>query len=78
MSEITFKGCKQLDFEQNYVQCKLVQIANHICWERLVLPYEDAPRLVQFCKLRGRLNSPFNCVNGNRQCSEYNEVEIRL
>jgi hypothetical protein len=78
MSKIIFKGCKQLDFEPNYINCELVQIANHVCWERLVVPYENAPRLVQFCKLRGRLNNHFSCVNGNKQCSEYNEVDIIL
>lgn len=78
MSKITFKGCKQLDFEPHYVQCELVGIGNHVCWERLNLPYEDAPKLVQFCKLRGRINNPYSCVCGNGECMNYDEIEIIL
>lgn len=70
-----FKGCKHLSYENNYSQCEKVIIENHVCWERKNV-LNGMPRFVQFCKLRGRLNSHSDCIGYcNRCCSDYEEIE---
>lgn len=70
-----FKGCKNLSFENNYSQCEKVIVGNHVCWER-TFAEGDMPKLVQFCKLRGRINSSTGCIGDcNKICSDYEDFE---
>lgn len=71
--------CKHLDHnEATYGDsCDLIQINNQFeCdvkyWHRRVVPYENAPRNVQFCgQGRGRINGIFQCYNpGEMPCYE--------
>jgi hypothetical protein len=60
------KGCKHLDYsEENYPSCTLIKTSSGWYWKRNELPYEGAPVMVQFCKLRGRMNGIFQCINRN-------------
>lgn len=76
--EIKFNACEQLDFSDNYVAKKeLILIGNttKVCWDRPVID-DSYPRLVQFCKLRGRLNNPEACLcEEKKQCSDYINIE---
>jgi len=72
------KYCKHLDFDGNYTDCRVVERAGIRHWERGAtwLTYDGAPRFVQFCKLRGRLNSPCACTSpGETKCSEYSVTD---
>ena len=61
MTKTTFTGCKHLDFETNFLSCKKQTLADgSVFWLRDVDP--DLPLMVQFCKLRGRLNHPLHCL----------------
>ncbi len=71
------KPCKHLDHdEENYPGCELVTFDGFSCevkhWVRTVVPFEDAPRSVQFCGAgRGRINGIFQCYNpGEMPCYE--------
>lgn len=60
------KACKHLDYnEKMYSQCEIRDCRPGYpdvrYWFRHVVPYKEAPRNVQFCKLRGRINSVFDC-----------------
>lgn len=67
-----FKGCKHLNFNQDEFSCELVQIGNHLGWERFDPTGEL--QLCQQCNLRGRLNHPQACIGEhNKMCSEYEE-----
>lgn len=80
-------GCKHLDYEDGkYPNCDLITIQpedwikpppsglSGYYWQRNVVPYEGAPVKVQFCKLRGRINDVFSCINpGERCCFEAKE-----
>jgi len=72
------KPCKHLDYSSNYIDCKLCELDGFPCkvryWERLNLPYPDAPKKVQFCKKEGRINSIFACYNGEYSCYEPEEA----
>lgn len=74
------KPCKHLDHSDTYKEsCDLVDLEGFSClvkyWHRKVVPYEDAPRKVQFCgQGRGRINSIFSCYNeGEMHCYESEE-----
>jgi len=71
---IFFTGCKHLDFSDNYTAKKnLINLGGEtkVCWDRHVMDEAD-PRLVQFCKLRGRLNNPEAChCEAEKMCNEY-------
>lgn len=77
-NKLTFTGCEQLDFADNYTAKKepiKIGIETKICWDRPVLD-ETYPALVQFCKLRGRINNPENCLCWEtKQCGDYYEAE---
>lgn len=73
--------CKHLDYESEYTDCQIKTCEPHYpevkYWERgerwvKNLPGEkDNPRNVQFCKLRGRINSIFDCYQpGEMSCYE--------
>ena len=53
---LEFNACKQLDFDNNYAAKRQMLGNGKLFWFRNVDP--DLPRMVQFCKLRGRLNDP--------------------
>ena len=57
--------CKHLDYRtEMYSQCELITCPDFPeiqYWYRHVTPYAEAPRNVQFCKLRGRINGIFQC-----------------
>lgn len=70
--KVKFNACEHLDYEPNYGNCKRQLIScgeTKLCWKR---PLD----LVQFCKLRGRINNPVGCLTENNAvCSEFNEIE---
>lgn len=72
-------SCKHLDYETRYgPDIELVQIEGtpDRFWRRgpTWCDYPGAPRDVQFCKLRGRLNDRRACLTpGEARCSEYHE-----
>jgi len=71
--EIKFTGCKHLDFAPNYTAKRQMMGNGCLFWMRKVEP--SLPAMVQFCKLRGRLNYPEACVcsQKNAQCNDYEE-----
>jgi len=74
---ISFTGCIHLDFSDNYKAKKnLINLGEtKVCWDRPHI-YEAEPRLVQFCKFRGRLNSPEACHNfETKMCYKYEEFK---
>lgn len=78
MKVIKFTACSHLDFSDNYAAKKnLISINGEtkVCWNRPVLDPHD-PSLVQFCKLRGRMNSPGECLcEISKGCSDYKEIQ---
>ena len=70
------RPCKHLDhsIETYGNSCDLVTIGGLACevkhWRRRSVPYEGAPRNVQFCgQGRGRINGIFECYNpGEMPC----------
>lgn len=76
MGTINFTACKHLDFSDNYTAKKnLISIGGttKVVWDRPVID-ESYPRLVQFCKLRGRLNNPESChCEAMKQCNDYED-----
>ena len=79
MRIIKFKGCEQLDYSNDYrPACKLQMLGSgHLFWMRSEI--WGNPRMVQFCKLRGRLNNPGSCLKKeNAICSEYKEIEHKV
>ena len=75
--KVKFTGCKHLDFDVEYTaKKKLIYLGEtKVFWLRK--SYDPSlPTMVQFCKLRGRLNSPGACLNErNARCSEYEDFE---
>ena len=74
---MTLRPCKHLDYdESSYDTCTLQTAAPHYpnvrFWQRNEVPYAGAPRTVQFCKLRGRINEVFACYQapGPMSCYE--------
>ena len=65
------KGCKHLDYSDNYINCKIIERDGYKWWLRLNA-HEGAPVNVQFCgKGRGRINGIFQCINkGEMSCFE--------
>ena len=78
---MTLAGCKHLEYdEKKYPTCELRKIKGCTAvryWYRTILPYSEAPKYVQFCKLRGRINGVFDCYRpgGNMRCFEKEELE---
>jgi len=72
-----FRGCKHLDYEGEYVSCtKEWFVGIGVAWMRHELPYPGAPKMVQFCGKRGRLNHMSACLGAcNAMCSDYDETE---
>lgn len=75
------KPCKHLDYDGEYMDCKIIEISGFPCrmryWERGPVwtegpGNEGNPKDVQFCgKGRGRINSVFACYNpGEMNCHE--------
>jgi hypothetical protein len=73
-----YKGCRHLDYSEKYAsggQCTLINPYGMVYyWYRNIVPYDEAPRKVQFCgKGMGRINNPFSCVNPEQPCFEEQE-----
>ncbi len=81
MATIKFTACKYLDFSDNYIAKKNLISAcgeTKICWNRPVLD-TSYPMLVQFCKLRGRMNNPEMCLcEKYKQCSKYEDFRHEI
>lgn len=60
-----FKPCRHLNHDPDaFPSCVLKTDPNHPqvrYWKRQALPYPEAPRDVQFCRLRGRINNRYDC-----------------
>ena len=76
--EIKFTACEHLDFGDNYAAKKELISSDgqtKVCWDRPVID-ESYPKLVQFCKKRGRMNNPEYCLcEKNKGCSDYKDFE---
>jgi hypothetical protein len=62
-------GCRHLDYDNNYIDCELITIEPEgwKYWERK----KASPAKVQFCKLKGRIDGIFACINkGEMDCYE--------
>ena len=75
MTEITFKGCKHLSYDRDKFDSRLNiralpgNIAVH--WERPDILCNGENKNVQFCTLRGRLNSKISCLeHAGFECHE--------
>lgn len=74
-------GCKHLDYEGEYTNCKIVTIEPQgwKYWERGPMwtegpENEGNPKKVQFCKKRGRINGIAPCIlPGGMGCYEAQE-----
>jgi len=76
---VTFSGCKHLDYEDHYTARKELLSGDRVFWMREVSPYEGAPRMVQFCKRRGRINDPERCFTADKACcSDFSPVLHRV
>ena len=81
MSKIKFTACKHLSYDKaKYGEsCALNLLGGaqiKAVWFRRYPPYPGAPRLVQFCDRRGRLNNPTSCLRKcDAKCSDYVEFE---
>ena len=74
METIKFTACEHLDFADNYT-AKKVLFGTKVCWERDVVDV-SFPRLVQYCKKSGRLNTPESCLReADKMCSDYKEFK---
>ena len=78
--QIKFTACKHLSYDKDkYGQSCALNLLGGIekaVWDRKDPPYAGAPTLVQFCNLRGRLNSPTACLcKRDSRCSDYVEFE---
>ena len=72
--KIKFTACEHLDFAENYT-AKKVLFGTKVCWERDVVDV-SFPRLVQYCKKSGRLNTPDCCLReADKMCSDYKEFD---
>ncbi|MCP4201880.1 MAG: hypothetical protein GY769_08100 [bacterium] len=81
------KPCKHLDYDGDYTDCTIQEAPSGILGESGVRYWErgptwtegpgneENPRNVQFCKLRGRINSIFDCYQppGPMRCHEPEE-----
>ena len=69
--------CKHLDYDEGAYDAELrtyvPDFPNVKYWYRTNVPYDDAPRRVQYCKLRGRINGIFACYTGEMPCYEPEE-----
>jgi len=76
-SIIRFRGCKHLDYGDNFTNCTKENFSGIlVAWMRHDIRNLEAPKVVQFCKLRGRLNQLAACIGKcNAQCALYDEVE---
>ena len=78
--QIKFTACKHLSYDKDSYgrACALNLLGSDEkgVWVRKETPYAGAPALVQFCNLRGRLNSPTACLcERAAMCREYSDFE---
>jgi len=80
-NELKFTACKHLDFSDEYAAKKEpinIMGKEKVCWNRPVID-DTYPKLVQFCKLRGRLNNKDACLfKMTKECSDYDETEHKV
>ena len=75
-------GCKHLDYDEDkYTQCEIIELPDGVkYWKRPLYDpkgYPDQPTKVQFCKLRGRINFIYPCINpGEMYCYEAQDKEV--
>ena len=75
--KIKFTACEYLDFADNYT-AKKVLFGTKVCWERKTVDVLF-PRLLQYCKKSGRLNTPESCLReADKMCSDYKEFEYNV
>lgn len=75
METVQFTACKHLDYSDSYASKKhLISLGEtKVCWDRPVID-ESYPRLVQFCKLHGRMNHPEECTSKKKAaCGNYQD-----
>ena len=79
MNDVTFRCCKYLDHNKNYIGCELKSCHDiYVYWERGKewTDLNNGARDVQFCSKRGRLNFKSACIEGGGgECSLYEEEE---
>lgn len=80
MKEVKFKGCKHLEYAiakyDKRMQLKELPMSLGVYWERPEVLCNGVNRDVQFCTLRGRLNSKIACLEGaGFECSSGEMVE---
>lgn len=80
MANIKFMSCKHLDYSDNYNAKKTLIFLGEtkVCWVRTVIDesYPKLVQLVQFCKLRGRMNNPEMCTCAEKaQCKDYKDFQ---
>jgi hypothetical protein len=78
--KIKFKACRYLIFDKNIIdsRIKLKSADNRfVYWHRPeeLLPDSNCVADVQFCELRGRLNSKVACLQDCGECELYEEIE---
>jgi hypothetical protein len=77
MGEIRFTACENLDFDRTRYTAKLALISSggvtKLVWERK--DPDGNLQLCQFCKLRGRLNGPEQCLENKQVCGDYKDFE---
>jgi len=65
--------CKHLDYEPHYdaeLRTAAPDFPQVRYWHRTIVVDKDAPRDVQYCKKRGRINGIFQCYTGELSCYE--------
>ena len=70
--------CRYLDYEPHYdaeLRTAAPDFPHVRYWHRTKVPFEGAPRNVQFCRKRGRIAGIFQCYTGELECYEPVENE---
>jgi hypothetical protein len=82
---IEFKGCKHLIFDREKISnnCKIVALPGGCgaFWRRcpeFTAHIGNGVKEVQFCELRGRLNSKVACLKRMAECPKYEEVTHKV
>lgn len=77
-----YKGCRHLDYNSEMdPRIKLCSLEEYECpkvwyWDRREIAPAGSQKEVQYCRLRGRINGIFQCVNpGELPCFEAQEEE---
>lgn len=72
--KVEFEACESLDFKPNYTAKRQMLAGGKLFWIRPVLD-SSYPSMVQFCKKRGRQNSPTACLcEKDKMCNDYKTI----